>query len=118
MQHDRAMPLGILEWQDDDDALRFRSELTAGPRQDQALLDVRAGLVRGASMEFKLLRERIVELNEKDGPLYEILQAAVIRNSLVDDGAYPQSSIKARMEQPGAGVPEAPKRDKWLVLAV
>ena len=44
MQHDRAMPLGILEWQDDDDALRFRSELTAGPRQDQALLDVRAGL--------------------------------------------------------------------------
>ena len=102
MQHDRAMPLGILEWQDDDDALRFRSELTEGPRQDQALLDVRAGLVRGASMEFKLLQERLVEHNEEKGPLYEILKAAVVRNSLVDDGAYPKSSINLRMGQPPA----------------
>ena len=38
MQHDRAMPLGLLEWQDDPDALRFRTELSdgaeAGPGAD------------------------------------------------------------------------------------
>ena len=53
MQHDRAMPLGLLEWQDDDDALRFRTELSdgaeAGPGASR-----RAGraCVRGASLEF------------------------------------------------------------------
>ena len=41
LQHDRAMPLGILEWQDDADALRVRVELSDGARQDQAIQDVR-----------------------------------------------------------------------------
>ena len=50
------MPLGILEWQDDEDALRFRTELSCqmGPRQDQMrCMDVRAlGSCSGASLEF------------------------------------------------------------------
>ena len=98
MQHDRAMPLGILEWQNDEDALRFRTELSAGPRQDQALMDVRAGLVRGASLEFKPTKEKLLETDEEKGPLFEIMQAQVIRLSLVDDGAYPQSAIRLRVE--------------------
>ena len=102
MQHDRAMPVGLLEWQDDADALRFRAELTAGPRQDQALMDVRFGLMRGASLEFKPTKEKLLETDETLGPLFEITEAAVIRLSLVDDGAYPQSSIKVRMGQPPA----------------
>ena len=110
MQHDRAMPLGILEWQDDDDALRFRTELSDGARQDQALQDVRAGLLRGASLEFMPEKERLLETDKEKGPLYEIMRAKVIRLSLVDDGAYPQSSIKLRVE-PMAAAPEPV--DSW-----
>ena len=102
MQHDRAMPLGLLEWQDDDDALRFRTALSDGARQDQALQDVRAGLLRGASLEFMPEKERLLETDKEKGPLYEIMRAKVIRLSLVDDGAYPQSSLKLRLEQPQA----------------
>ena len=98
MQHDRAMPLGILEWHDDEDALRFRVELTDGARQDQARQDVRSGLVRGASLEFKPSKEKLLETDEKLGPLFEILEAQVVRLSLVDDGAYPQSAIRLRVE--------------------
>ena len=105
LQHVRAMPLGLLEWQDDDDALRFRTELSDGARQDQALQDVRAGLLRGASMEFQVRRERLLETDKEKGPLYEVMKAAIFRNSLVDDGAYPQSSFKIRMEQPSASRP-------------
>ena len=98
MQHDRAMPLGILQWQDDEDALRFRVELAVGARQDQARQDVRSGLVRGASLEFKPTKEKLLETDETEGPLFEILEAQVIRLSLVDDGAYPQSAIRLRVE--------------------
>ena len=105
MQHDRAMPLGILEWQDDEDALRFRVELTDGARQDQARQDVRSGLVRGASLEFKPSKEKLLETDEKLGPLFEILEAQVVRLSLVDDGAYPQSAIRLRVEPMAAAHP-------------
>ena len=102
MQHDRAMPLGLLEWQEDDDALRFRTELSEGARQDQALQDVRAGLLRGASLEFMPEKEKLLETDTEKGPLYEIVKAKVMRLSLVDDGAYPQSSINLRFEPPQA----------------
>ena len=91
MQHDRALPVGLLEWEDGSDALRFRSVLTEGARQDQALADVRGKLVRGASLEF------VIDKFEDDIPskTSEITGARVIRLSLVDDGAYPKSKIKA-----------------------
>ena len=104
VQHDRAMPLGLLEWQDDEDALRFRAKLTEGPRQDQMLMDVRAELVRGASMEFKPSKEKLLETDETLGPLFEILEAQVVRLSLVDDGAYPQSAIRLRVEPMAAAI--------------
>ena len=63
-------------------------------------MDVRAGLVRGASLEFKPMKERLLETDAAKGPLFEITEAAVVRLSLVDDGAYPQSSIRLRVEQP------------------
>ena len=98
VQHDRAQPLGLLEWQDDEDALRFRADLTEGARQDQMLKDVRSKLFRGASMEFKPTKEKLLETDEVKGPLFEILAAQVVRLSLVDDGAYPQSAIRLRVE--------------------
>ena len=102
LQHVRAMPLGLLEWQDDEDALRFRSTLTEGTRQDQALMDVRSRLLRGASLEFPPPKYKTLEIDSEKGPLMEILKANVLRLSLVDDGAYPQSSINLRFDQPQA----------------
>ena len=88
-QHDRAIPLGLMEWIDDEDALRFRVALPPGPAQDQALSDVDHGLLRGASLEFIPSKEKPIELG--DSPLYEITEGRVLRLALVDDGAYPQS---------------------------
>ena len=105
LQHDRSQPVGILEWQDDDDALRFRATLTEGPRQDQALLDVRSELLRGASLEFPPPKYKTLEIDSEKGPLMEILEAHVLRLSLVDDGAYPQSAIGLRVEPMAEAVP-------------
>ena len=90
MQHKRELPVGLLEWDDASDALRFRSVLPEGDRQNQALSDVRGKLVRGASLEF------VVDKYEDDIPnkTSEITGARVIRLSLVDDGAYPKSKVK------------------------
>ena len=117
LQHDRALPVGLLEWQDAEDALRFRATVTAGPRGDQALMDVRSGLLRGVSLEFRPGKHRVLEQYAKKGPLVEIMEAQVIRLSLVDDGAYPQSAIRLRVEpmaaarrEPGAPTGRRPRR--------
>ena len=92
MQHDRALPVGLLEWEDSSDALRFRSDLTEGSAlSDEALARIAGGTVRGASLEF------VIDKYEDDIPhkSSEITGARVIRLSLVDDGAYPKSKIKA-----------------------
>ena len=49
-------------------------------------------------MEFKPSKEKLLETDEIKGPLFEILKALVVRLSLVDDGAYPQSAIRLRVE--------------------
>ena len=108
LQHDRALPIGLGEFVEDEDALRFRCELTEGARQDQVLSDVDAGLLRGASLEFVPKREKMVEWDDEKGALYEILDAQVLRLSLVDDGAYPQSTIELKMEPPAGRAGEHP----------
>ena len=113
LQHERALPVGLLEWQDDDDAMRFRAEIAAGPRGDQALQDVRSGLLRGASLEFRPSKERLLEKDEKKGPLFEIMEAQVIRLSLVDDGAYPQSAIRLRVDPLRQRWPRTARADHW-----
>ena len=97
-QHDRAIPLGLMEWIDDEDALRFRVTLPPGMAQDQALSDVSHGLLRGASLEFIPSKEKPIELG--DSPLYEITEARVLRLAIVDDGAYPQSKVQRVMPKP------------------
>ena len=100
VQHDRSMPLGLLEWVDDDDALRFRCELTAGARQDQMIADVKAKLVRGASLEF--IPTETAYTGKVTDPVAEIKAGRVLRLSLVDDGAYPKSKIELKLEPPAA----------------
>ena len=111
LQHERSLPIGLGEFVEDADALRFRCELPEGMRQDQGLADAKAGLLRGASLEFIPKREKLIEMDDTKGDLYEILDAQVLRLSLVDDGAYPQSTIELKMEPPAdlAGEHPAPR---------
>ena len=100
LQHDRSQPVGILKWEEHEDYLGFRAQLTKGSSlADEAWVRVAGGTLRGASLEFMPEKEKLLETDENKGPLYEIVQAKVVRLSLVDDGAYPQSSINVRMEQ-------------------
>ena len=99
LQHDRAKPLGLLEWQDDDDALRFRTELSVGsspgPSADGR---ARSGLLRGASLEFPPPRYGLLGDGRREWSTPGDHGGAMVRRlSLVDDGAYPQSSIKLRV---------------------
>ena len=99
LQHDRSQPVGLLEWEDGEDALGFRATLTKGSAlADEALVRVAGGTLRGASLEMRPGKHRVLEHDAKQGPLVEIMEAQVIRLSLVDDGAYPQSAIRLRVE--------------------
>ena len=99
LQHDRSQPVGILEWQEHEDYLGFRAQLTKGSSlADEALVRVEGGTLRGASLEFIPEKEKLLETDTEKGPLYEIVKAQVVRLSLVDDGAYPQSAIRLRVE--------------------
>ena len=100
LQHDRGRPVAMVEWQDDEDAMRFRATFPPGARQDQTLGDMAAGLWRGASLEFIPKRQKPVEMG--DNPVVEIVEAKLLnRLAIVDDGAYPQSKV-ARMPMPEA----------------
>ena len=60
-QHDRGRPLARtgagLVLTEAADALMLRAEIPAGVEQDQALADVRAGILRGLSVEFVAVEE-------------------------------------------------------------
>ena len=105
LQHDRALPLGLLEWTNSAEALRVRSEFPEGARQDQVLADIEAGLLRGLSLEFIIKKEKEIPSEDPEkADVYEIEDARVIRCSVVDDGAYPQATLDAReavLEAPG-----------------
>ena len=95
VQHERGAIIARtgsgLTLQDDDDSLRFIAELPDTPRAAQALADVKAGLLRGASVAMEVTRERWEE-----GALRVIEKARIVAVSLVDSGAYPDSVISAR----------------------
>ena len=110
VQHDRAAPIARLgaglSLSDDGAALRFEAALPETPRADAALADVRAGLLAGASVEFRALRvrnaagERVIE------------RAALVGLSLVDTPAYPAASIAARQ---GDGDPRPLVPEEWVL---
>ena len=89
----------MTEWKLEDDALRVSTVINEGARGDQALADIRGGLLRGLSLEFSKLTDRWAEGRRR---IIERMQ--VHRVSLVDDGAYAQSTV-ARCQ--GCGDTEA-----------
>lgn len=103
LQHDRARPLarsggGGLELRDSADALGIEATLPMTREADDALELVRAGVLRGLSVEFEVLRERFV-----DG--VRIVSRAILTGiGLVDRPAYPQSVVEARQSAAGARI--------------
>ena len=109
-QHERGTPLartggGGLTLTDGPDALRFSAVLPETRDATDTLELVRGKILRGASIEFRAVAERMV------GGVRTIDRAAIAAISVVDRAAYPDSVIEARM---ALAKPAAPRRRIWL----
>ena len=108
--HERASPLartggGGLEVMDTAEALTVRADLPATRAADDVLALVRAGVMRGLSIEFMAAAERA------EDNVRVIERAALFSVAVVDTPAYPKSEVEARM----AAMPKpAARRRIWL----
>ena len=107
-QHDRASPLGraggLLRLSDSADALRAELTLPATRDGEDVATLVRDGVLRGFSVEFRAMRDRI------EGGNLRIVERAELRGlSVVDDPAYGDSLVALRARIEGHG-----KRLWWL----
>ena len=97
VQHQRSAPLarapGSLTFTDTDDGLSFVAEIAHGARGDQALADVRSGLLAGASIEF------MSRADQWTGVHRTVTDATLLGLSLVDVPAYAQSTVEARASE-------------------
>ena len=101
VQHDRSRPVGRPTFEDGPKRLRFKCRIAPGPRGDQCLMDIKSGLLRGASMEFFSKREGM------DARCRVIQRARMSGLSIVDKPQYPRSRIQARAAQPSTPVEAA-----------
>lgn len=94
VQHDRGRPLARtgagLVLTDDDQALRMDAELLGTREAEDALLNVRAGILRGLSVEFHAISERMA------GDVRTIERAEIVGIGLVDRPAYIDAVVSAR----------------------
>lgn len=81
---------GGLELKDTRDALMVTAELPRIPLADKALVEVRAGKLRGFSIEFNPKRER------REGGLRVIQRADLAGIGVVEFPSYPASTVEAR----------------------
>ena len=108
-QHERAAPLARvgagLTLDDTAERLAFSAELPATRAADDVLALVRAGVMRGASVEMRVTAERF------ESGVRVVERATLAAIAIVDTAAYPQSEVEARraaMPRPG------PRRRVWL----
>ena len=78
---------------DSPDALMVEAELPQTRAADDALVMVRNGMLRGLSLGFVAVEERY-EMNTRN-----IIKATLNHIGVVDDPAYPDSYVEARMLQ-------------------
>ena len=93
--HDRSSPLartggGGLELVDTAESLTIRAELPATRAADDVLELVRRGVMRGLSVEFRAVAERM------EGGARVIERARLSGIGVVDTPAYPESEVEAR----------------------
>ena len=95
--HDRARPVARtgagLSFRDAADALHVEAMLPETRAADEALAEVRAGLLRGFSVEFRAIQERL------QGRLRIIQRAKLVDLALVDRPAYQGATVHTRMMQ-------------------
>ena len=93
-QHDRQRPLArtpdTMTLADSADAMRMTARLPKTTMADDALVLVRAGVIRGLSVEM------MVEGEEWEGTRRTITAARLTAIGVVDNGAYPASKLEAR----------------------
>ena len=98
-QHDRGRPLSRsgagLELADGEDALEVSATIVETDEGNNALSLVRAGIVRGFSIEF-FARQAVVEKG-----IRIIRRAELAGLSLVDKPSYPGSMVSAREKKSG-----------------
>ena len=99
--HDRGRPLARtgagLELIDGRDALRMTATLPETREAADTLALVRAGIMRGLSIEFRAVAERF------DGGVRVIERAALAGIGVVDTPAYSESEVEARRRGGGGG---------------
>ena len=104
VQHDRNRPIArtpaTLRLEDGPDALRVAATLPETREADDALALVRAGVLRGLSLEFRAGSAPVI-----DG-VRTVQRAGLLGFGLVDTPAYPGSTVEARVEvrQDGDGI--------------
>ena len=79
---------------DSPESLSFRATLADAQDGRDTYALVKSGIMRGASIEFHAIDERVSR--ERDKPLVEVLEARLVGISCVDSGAYPTNVISAR----------------------
>ena len=107
--HDRARPIartggGGLALADGPDALTIRAELPETREADDALALVRSRVLRGLSIEFRTVAERM------ENGVRVIERAILDAVALVDQGAYNGATVEARRKN---SVPNPWLRAQW-----
>ena len=95
VQHDRGRPVagypdGGLRFTDSPEAMEVSAELADTSEGRDAWTNVRGRILRGFSLEFVALEERL------EGALRVIERAALVGIALVDRPSYPASTVQAR----------------------
>ena len=95
--HDRGRPLartggGGLTLTDTAESLTLRAELPETREATDTLALVEAGVLRGISLEFQAISERM------EGPTRVLVRAKLLGLAIVDRPAYPASTVEARAQ--------------------
>ena len=113
VQHRRDRPVArtpqTLTFSDTPDSLTLRAELPSTREADDLLANIRAGVLRGLSIEFRVSSERL------DNDVLVIERGVLSGVGVVDRPAYPESLVAARaaLTAPCDRAPE--RRRKWVI---
>lgn len=114
VQHDRSQIVartggGGLELLDSESELRIMADLPETTMARDAVRMVGAGLLRGLSVEFKAIREAVLDGGRQ--PIREIQRAKLLGIGIVDSAQYSQTQVQARWKRLAANRIE---RRLWL----
>ena len=112
VQHEGGRPIartqgGGLELHDSVDALRLRATLPATREADDALVNVKSGILRGLSVEFYPRASR------QESDIEFVTEAKLVGAGLVTAPAYASSKVEARRAE-GPKHPPPPPRSRAL----